>query len=216
MDVGGPVGYVPQASGGTISPISARLTMTRRPKLRNAFAAIALVAGLAGCDPDGPAPGPRAPTGQLMPWAGPWQALFDDGIDPAAVGTSLEARDPASDPLLKDRTRTAELVARMRVKSSFRNAYGDRVQFQLQLQIGYQLLRPRITDPEIELTISAGTGAFGLLNENPGALKDRVFIGFVRRFVGPNGTELHWHLTADTVEVARAVEAASALQDLAH
>ena len=40
-------------------------------------------------------------------------------------------------------------------------------------------------------------------------------IGFVRRFSGDHGPELHWHLTADTEEVAQVIREIAVLEEVA-
>src|ERR1700733_10243148 len=78
----------------------------------------ALALGAAGCDPAQPA---RA--GDVRPGAGvpKWDArarlLFAHNTHPAAVGLSMEGPSPGSDPFLRERAQTSDLVARVRVQT---------------------------------------------------------------------------------------------------
>ncbi len=178
-------------------------------------APLALIAVVA-CDDPAPLPA-RAPSAALVPWAGNYVTLFDDAIDPAALGYSLDGKNPAVDPLLKHRTKAAELVARMKLLTVSRDANGTRPRYLLNLRVGLPpLARARLQEVDLELAIAQGTSAFELLSSNESGLRGRIFIGFVRRFAGVDGPVLRWHLTADSPEVAQAVQTAAALDDLGY
>ena len=85
---------------------------------RSRLARAALVAALAltvigtGCD----IPPPNAPTRPLAAYAGRSLQLFDDAIDPNAVGISLEVgADPRTDRTLRERTQIGDAAVRVRV-----------------------------------------------------------------------------------------------------
>jgi hypothetical protein len=46
-------------------------------------------------------------------------------------------------------------------------------------------------------------------------LRGKTFIGFVRKFAGPQGAEIHWHLTSDTAEVAKVIQEIAVLEEVA-
>src|SRR5688572_22194440 len=67
-----------------------------------------------GCGPGQDAQSATAVEG-LPVWLGREREVFDDGIDPAAVGLSMEGPSPRNDPFLKERALTADVVARVKV-----------------------------------------------------------------------------------------------------
>jgi hypothetical protein len=157
---------------------------------------------------DGAAGAPDAGA-TLAPWHGPLRDLFDDAIDPAAVGLSLDGRSPAHHPLLRARAQHADVAARVRVQTVTVDTLGARTRYKLALQVGYPTLLPaRLPDRVFELTIEPTSAAFGIVRTLDTTLRGRTFVGFLRRFPGDEGPELHWHLTADTAEVAWAVQLA--------
>ena len=146
-------------------------------------------------------------------------SLFNDVIHPSAVGLSLDGGNPAQDPLLGARVLAADLVARVKVSTVTRDKVGAKVTYYLNLQVG----RPPLVDPKwdvssIELAIHRSTGAFGIVHSLDNTMQGRTFIAFVRRFAssdpGEAGPQLHWHLTADTPDVAQAIAETSALGEI--
>jgi hypothetical protein len=177
--------------------------------------AIAVTPALAlfGCDDANDRPPVAPATQELLPWTGVQQQLFDDSIAPVSLGFSLDGHSPAKDPLLAPRAKAADLVARMRVQTMSRKRSGDRTVYMLTLQVGNPpLARPRLEAATLDLTVSEGSSMFALVSSNENSLRNRIFIGFVRRFPSPHGPVFRWHLTADTAEVAQAVQLATALE----
>jgi hypothetical protein len=169
-----------------------------------------------GCS-GGPGTGRSAnsPEG-LEAWQGPMATLFDDSIHPAAVGLSLEGGRAQDDPLLRPRALSADLVARMRVSTVTRDEAGAKVTYTLVLQVGNPpLLSPTFSEPTVELTIRKWSPAFGIVGSLESSIRGKTFIGFVKRLAGEHGPELHWHLTADTEDVAAVVSTASAIEETA-
>lgn len=189
---------------------------TRAPAL-----ALALVAGclaLTACSDPPSAADPTTVT-SWPPFDAHMSSLFNDAIHPSAVGLSLDGRSPAQDPLLGARAIAADLVARVKVSTVTRDKVGAKVTYYLNLLVG----RPPLVESEwdvssIELAIHQSTGAFGIVSSLDNSMQGRTFIAFVRRFASPDpakeGPELHWHLTADTPEVAQAVAERSALGEI--
>jgi len=175
-----------------------------------------MAAGLAAsaCEAISPA---QAPTRADLPrWEGHAREVFDDIIDPAAVGLSMEGPSPRSDPFLRERAQTADVVARVRVHTVTVDAVGDQRTYHL----GIQVTDPPLTHLEIpersfELLIKPSSGAFGIVKAFDARLRGATFIGFVHHFASEGGEpEVHWHLSADTAEVATAVKEAVVLKEL--
>lgn len=160
-------------------------------------------------------PKPQAPQ-VTIPWEGQLRDLFDDQIHPSAVGLSLDGRSPATDPMLRERARSADVVARMRVQTVTRDQVGAKMRYVLNLQVGVpHLMPPKAQDRMFELSIRQGTGAFGVVRSLDNALRGKTFIGFVKRFAGERGPEIHWHLTADSKEVADVIAEIAVLEEVA-
>jgi hypothetical protein len=190
--------------------------MLRPSALSAVLLAVALAASSAGCG--GPArPAGGGEDGQLLPpWDAHAQAIFDDSIDPAAVGLTLEGPSPRSDRFLRERAQTADVVARVRVSTVTVDSIGDESTYHLAIQIGYPpLATPKVADRTFELIIRPRGSAHGIAKAFDARLRGLTFIGFVRRFAGEGGEpEVHWHLSPDTAEVAEAVKEAVALGEL--
>ena len=166
---------------------------------------------LGGC---GGTQAPPRPAGE--PYAGYLVQLFDDTIAPASVGLSLGGTSPASDPLLRPRAQHADIVARLRVQPVTRDRGGPKVQYVLNVQVGVPPLIPsEVTKRHFELVINQQNNSFGLVESLEMRLRGKTFIGFVKSFAGAHRSEIHWHLTADTAEVAQVVQEIAVLEELA-
>jgi hypothetical protein len=144
------------------------------------------------------------------------QTVFDDGIDPEAVGLSMEGRSLRGDPVLRERALTADVVARVKVTTVTVDSVGDDSMVHLGILVGDPPLRtPTIPDQRFELLIRPSGRAFGIARAFDARLQGLIFVGFLKRFAGPGGEpEIHWHLSADTPEVVAAVKDAVALAEL--
>ena len=185
-------------------------------------AAAALIAGallslvsVAGCGDA--TPGAKAPEGANLPrWEGHARELFDDNIDPASVGLSMEGSSPRSDPFLRERAQTADVTARVRIQTVTVDSVGEQKTYHLGVQVGFPTLAiPKVQDKSFELSIKSTSSAFGIAKAFDARLRGSTFIGFVGRFQGEDGeVEVHFHLAPDTADVAAAVKEAVALQEL--
>jgi hypothetical protein len=162
--------------------------------------------------------GPGTPSGAAPPrWEGRAHELFDDNIDPASVGLSMDGGPAArSDPLIRERAQTADLVARLRVQTVTVDSVGEESTYHLGLEVGFPALAtPKIPDRTVEVSIRSGSAAFGIARQFDARLRGRTFIGFVERFSTEDGEAvLHFHLSADTADVAAAVKEAVALREI--
>jgi hypothetical protein len=152
----------------------------------------------------------------LPAWDAHGRELFDDNIDAAAVGLTMEGPSPRSDRHLRERAQTADVVARIRVSTVTIDSVGDESTYHLGIQIGYPpLTAPRVPDRTFELNIRPTSGAYGIAKAFDARLRGLTFIAFIRRFAGEVGEpDIHWHLSPDTAEVAAAVKEAVALGEL--
>lgn len=185
------------------------------PRLALALlAAVGPAAGCAAAQDRGATP--ADPLAGLRPWEGHDRDVFDDNIDPAAVGFSLDGPSPRADRFLRERAQTADVVARVRVSTVTVESIGEQSTYHLGIQVGYPpLATPRVPDRSFELHIRPSSRAYGLAKALDARLRGLTFIAFIRRFAGEDGEpEIHWHLSPDTAEVAAAVQEAVALGEL--
>src|SRR5262249_21163421 len=87
-----------------------------------------------GCGASGP--GPSA-VGKNFPLSqGHAVQLFDDLIEPSALGLADVASKPRTDPLLRARVQAAEAVARVRVATVSVDSVGGKPIYRLSLDLG--------------------------------------------------------------------------------
>jgi hypothetical protein len=158
----------------------------------------------------------HVPVSDLPAWEKEMRDLFDDQINPAAVGLATEGTAPEADPLLRLRAQSAEVVARMKVSTITRGTAGAHTGYVLNLDVGRPLLMPgKLEDDSFELTVGPESPAFGMVQSIEHKLRDMTFIGFVKRFAGEDGPQIHWHLTADSKPVGEAIHEVKVLEELA-
>jgi hypothetical protein len=180
-----------------------------------AIAALALASlPLMGCEQTVPAKQGNA--SGLPRWEGHAREVFDDNIDPSAVGLSMDGPSPRNDAHLRERAQTADVVARVRVQTVTVDSVGEQQTYHLGIQVGIPTLtQAKVPDRTFELAIRPSSGAFGIAKAFDARLRGQTFVGFVRRFSNEDGdTEVHWHLAPDTAEVVAAVKEAVALREI--
>src|SRR4051812_33735579 len=97
-----------------------------------ALSLVGLVSMGIGC---GSGRDPNAPTRPLPAYAGASADLFDDTIDPAAVGLDFDKNYQArSDVVLRERTQVSDAVLRVRVQTVTSKKDGPGAVYQLGLQ----------------------------------------------------------------------------------
>jgi hypothetical protein len=192
--------------------MSHRATQTIRVLLAAALT-LGLGAAMTSC---GPPELIRTPAAGLPRWEGRAVDLFDDTIDPAALGLTMEGPSPRSDAHLRERAQTADVVARVRVNTVTVDSVGDRQTYHIGIQVGVPTLtEAKVTDRTFELSVKSTSGAFGIVKSFDNRLKGQTFVGFLKRYTNDDGDQVvHWHLSADTAEVAAAVKEAVVLREI--
>jgi hypothetical protein len=163
-----------------------------------------LVAWALGC---GSGNGPSAPTRPLPGWAGHAAELFDDSIEPAAVGLDFDrGYTPRSDPALRERTQVSDAVLRVKVSTVTARKDGPDATYQLGLHTVEKISGEHPPPPDFTVTINKASEAHGIMKNFESRLVGYAFIAFVREFVRPDGDrDIHFHLAPDTKEVKGAV-----------
>jgi hypothetical protein len=155
--------------------------------------------------------GPR----DLAAYAGPELELFDDRIDPVAVGVADVAMHARTDPMLRKRAQHADVVARMRVSTVTVDAVNGEPVYHVTLQLAEApMVQHRPFESRVDLAIRQQSPSFGLVKWLDTRIIGKVFVGYLRQFAGPEEAELHFHLSPDDAEVAAAVRDARALDEL--
>jgi hypothetical protein len=155
----------------------------------------------------GPAKDSNAPSRPLPTYAGRAAELFDDSIEPAAVGLDFDKSYlPKSDPLLRERTQLGDAVVRVRVSTVTAKNDGPASTYQVGLLTLEKLVGDHPPPPTFTVQIDKTSEAHGIMKNFESRLVGYLFVAFVREFVRPDGDrEIHFHLTPDTKEVRAAV-----------
>lgn len=151
--------------------------------------------------------GPAA-SGRLAQYAGHATELFDDAIEPRAVGLDLDlAGTPRSDPVLRERTQVGDAVVRVRISTVTVAGYGQTTRHQLVLQTVEKLSGERPPPPTFTVALGDDSPSAGIVRGLESRLGGKTFIAFVKSFGANDGAEAqyHFHMSPDTKDVRDAV-----------
>ncbi len=160
--------------------------------------------GSGGCGPAGAAVAKSRP---LPSYAGRASVLFDDSIDPAAVGMDFDkGYTPKADPMLRERAQVSDAVLRVKISTVTGKKDGPESTYQLELHTVEKMTGANAPPPDFTVTVNKASEAHGIVKNFEGRLVGYPFVAFVREFVRPDGDhEVHFHLSPDTKEVKSAV-----------
>jgi hypothetical protein len=157
---------------------------------------------------------PNVPSRPLVPYDAHEQTLFDDAIDPTAVGLVVDdpSPNPQVDRVLRERVQVGDGVVRGRVRTVTMKKDergGHDLRFELALHVTETLAGHVPEDVNVRLSRTSPSAA---IVESMGAqLADKTFVVFLRAFADPNGKpRFYAHFSADSKDVVAAVKAASA------
>jgi hypothetical protein len=169
-----------------------------------AAALSAAVGGAPGCGAIGTGPGGGRP---LPAYAGRAAELFDDTIEPAAVGMDFDkGYTPKADPMLRERAQTSDAVLRVKISTVTGKKDGPEHNFQLGMHVVEKLAGSHPPPPDFTVTVNKTSESHGIMKNFEGRLVGYPFIAFVREFVRPDGDrDFHFHLAPDSKEVKSAV-----------
>jgi len=155
----------------------------------------------------------NAPGRNVVTYSGRAADLFDDTIEPAAVGQDFDrGYVPRSDPALRERAQTGDAVVRVRVSTVTSKTDGPSVTYQLGLHTVELLAGKHAPPADFAVQITKASESYGIVKSMESRLIGYAFVAFVREFATPGGDrELHFHLAPDTKEVKTAVGDAMAL-----
>jgi hypothetical protein len=193
------------------TPVAAR--ETARGVVVGAWMAL-LASG--GCAPPTEA---AEPARALPPYDRPAAELFDDAVEPSAVGYTLESTPSSKRPHLRDRTLAADAVVRARVvtvTSDSRDAAGA-------LQVGLRTIETLSgANPpnSFTLLIKNTNPSAGVVRDVESRIAGMTFVAFLREFApapgpeeanGPGAAQLHFHVAPDSKDEVDAVREAALL-----
>ena len=178
--------------------------------------AVGLVAAsvlVAGC---GSGNGPNDPSRAVTAYSGRQADLFDDTIEPAAVGLDFDrGYSPRLDKVLRERAQVGDAVLRVRVSTVTAKTDGPEASYQLGLHTVEKLAGDHPPPTNFTVQINKASESHGIMKNFESRLVGYSFIAFVREFVHPSGDrEVHFHLAPDTKEVKAAVGDAMLMGEL--
>jgi hypothetical protein len=159
----------------------------------------------------------RAPEASLEPYGGRMAELFDDAIEPTAVGFAFAVgtdADPAS--VLRERTQAADAVVRARIVTVTSGRGEDGRGW----QVGLKTIEPLAGGhpPEtFSWLIRSKDPAAGIVRAGEGRVVGATVIAFLRDFAvtsgsdGRKGRQIHFHAANDSKTQRDAVRASAAL-----
>lgn len=181
-----------------------------RPAVAMSIVALACVVGC-GSSRDANAPGRALPT-----WAGHQVEVFDDTIEPAAVGLDLDkGYSPRGDPMLRERAQLADGVLRVKITTVTAKTDGPDSVYQLGLNTIEKMAGKNPPPAQFTLHVGKTSESHGIMRSFESRLVGKDFVAFVREFARPDGErELHFHLAPDSKDVRAAVGDAVLLGEL--
>jgi hypothetical protein len=159
---------------------------------------------------------PPAPAKVLDAYAGRATALFDDDIEPQALGYTYGGGRRSYDAgLLRERTRLGDRVVRARVVTVTSSDTGEAHVLHLGLHAVEELVPRGSADPDFTLDITGAAGGAGALRDLEPLLAGHTVIAFLRAYADAGDRpRVHFHLTRDAEGEADAVRKACVAVDL--
>lgn len=180
--------------------------------IRAALALSALVVAV-GC---GSSRDPNAPSRPLPGWSGHAVEVFDDSIEPAAVGLDFDrGYSPRGDAMLRERAQLSDAVLRVKVSTVTAKTDGPDATYTLGLSTVEKLAGEHPPPSQFSVVVNKSSESHGIMKSFETRLVGQSFVAFVREFVRPDGDrELHFHLAPDSKDVKLAVGDAVLLGEL--
>jgi len=140
--------------------------------------------------------------------------LFDDSIDPAAIGLAGSgARD--SQRLLWARGREADFIVPVQIGTVNTDGHGPSLRYRLTLRVdGPPVAGPRPPGNTIQVIIDQSNRSFGIAKAKDLDLAGTRFIAFLREFQQNGTKQLHWHLARNGDDVVQAARKGAVLSEV--
>ncbi len=181
-------------------------------RILSAMLVISALAGAAtACGPSRPSA--NASVASLPPYEGRATELFNDGLDPAVVGLTMEKPIYRGDLLFRERCQAAEHVARMKITTVTEGTNDGKKTITLGFATVERLAGA--TPPStIEGAFGAASPSFGLIDRMQGKLQGKLVVVTWRTFRQDEQAVTHVFVAPDDPEVVGAVHENVALVEL--
>lgn len=156
-------------------------------------------------------------TRPLPAYVGASAALFDDSVEPSAVGLDFDqSYDAMKDSAFRERLHQADGVLRVRISTlGSRTGTEDNPSFSFHVQPLEKLHGEYAPDEPFDVAISPKSSTLGVFKHLEHKLVGATFIAFTKDYRPPGGApETHVHLAPDTPAVKKAVADLIALDSL--
>lgn len=185
-------------------------------RLRVVFVLLSMLAvGAASC---GPSTGPGANSASrrgLPPYGGHAAELFDDAIEPRAVGLELEQGSvPKRDPILRERTQLADSIALVTVTTVTSKHEDSGASYSLGFRVQQRLFGSHPPPDELTVAVGKNSPSVGLVRSLESRIVGKRFVVFLREFANGDEAEMHFHAVADSKEQLAAIRDAAALAEI--
>jgi len=153
------------------------------------------------------------PTRDLPPYTGHAVDLFDDAIEPQAVGLTMDDdATPSGDRSLRERTQVADAVVRVRIETVNEKSDNGDKSYTVTFVVVSHLTGAHDPPATFSVDIGKSTRAYGIVHsygERLVATKP-TFVAFVRLFADGDMGTYHFHCAPDSkAEIAAVTDAAT-------
>ena len=171
-----------------------------------------LTAGSVSCGP--PRSANEIQIEKLPEYTGGSLKLFNDSIEPSALGLSLERVSFKGDALFRERVQQADVVSEVLITTVTVGKTDEKSVYFLQFEPQQSYTKAGLANDMLELRVADGEGAYPLLNMIQSRARGRKFIGMWKRFRQGNVATLHWYFAPDNEDTVAAVKEALTLREL--
>ena len=181
------------------------------------FAGVLLASfALVGSGCGGTESGANSPSRALPAYSGHDAELFDDAIEPKAVGLDYDqGLDPRIDTKFRERAQLSDAVLRAKVETVTVHGDGPEARYDLSLKTIEKLSGANPPHDEFTLHLEANNPSAGIVRTMQTTLGGKGFVTFVREFARADGeAEWHFHLSPDTKEAASAARDAQTAAEM--
>lgn len=180
-------------------------------RILSALFVISALSGAAACGPARPSS--DSSVSKLPVWEGRSAELFNDSLDPAVLGLTMETPIYRGDLLFRERCKAAETVARMRITTVTEGTNDGKKTIVLGFST-VERLAGAAPPPALEASFRAGSPSFGLIERTQSKLRGKAVVVAWRAFRQDGDAVTHVFVAPDEPEVVSAVHENVALEEL--
>lgn len=150
----------------------------------------------------------------LEPWQGQLQNLFDDSVDPSAIGLAGPSFSTAQGAV-QQRADKADYIVFARAVTVSTQGVDKALSYLISLRIEPEpVAGPKPPFDSLDLTITQDNPSFSLVKARDMQLTGTRFVAFLRFFPGSPDPVIHWHLARDGQDVVHAINNATLLSSV--